>query len=113
MGAWRGPCGHRHAGGCGEAADEGRGKDAARPRSRGLRREGVGVEAQLRQQHHPPAPSSGNLGRLESGGLHHGPQPHPGREGGLRAHVRQGQDLPQRTTRELVLPAAHRPLRYR
>ena len=107
VGAGRGPRGHRDAGGGGEAADEGRGQDAPRPGPRRVRGEGVGVEAQLREHDHAPAAPPGHVGGLEPRGVHDGREPDGGGEGGVHPPVREGQDLPQQASGELVLPAAH------
>ena len=75
-------------------------------RPRGLRREGLGVEGQVRRHDHQPAEAARRLLRLVARALHHGRGAVARRRQGLRAALQGRADLPRQAAGQLGPEAA-------
>ncbi len=86
---------------------------APRPGPREVRRTRLGVEAEVRLDHHEPDAPPGRVDRLVARILHDGREDVDRRQRGIRASVRARPDLPRQAPRQLGPGADDRRLRPR
>ncbi len=103
---------HRHPDGR-RAPAQARGQEPPRPRARGVRRAGLGVEGPERRAHRAAAAGAGHQRRLAPQQVHDGSGPHPRGARGLRPALPGGADLPRHPPHPLGLRGADRPLQPR
>ena len=103
---------HRHPGRRRTEAPRG-GRRTPRPRSRGVRRAGLGLEGAVRRRDRRADQADGRLARLDARTVHDGRGPLACGARRVRAAVRGRPDLPRRAARELVPDRPHRPERLR
>jgi len=106
------PRGDRHAGGGRARAGPGR-HDAPRPRARGIRAAGVGLEGDLRGEDPRSVAAARCVGRLEPRAVHAGRGSVPRGPSGFRPAVPGGTGLPRPLHRELVPEVPHGAVRPR
>ncbi len=99
---------HRHPAPGREASAAHRGGHAGGARAGEIRRADVGMEEEVRRDHHRAAAPPGRLVRLVARALHPRRRPFARRARGFRPPVRKGPDLPRHLPDQLVPRPAHR-----
>ena len=107
-----GPRRHRHGnGGFAQPRARGQGRDPRFAGPRGLRREGLGLEAGIGRHYRAPDAPHGHLGRLVAQRIHHGRDAVQGGDRGLCTPARGRADLSRTTSGELGPGAENRDFR--